>query len=94
MVLNIILFICNNFHFKIPPRYNWSIVESGVKERFVTVQAQWSASIVFLYIYNTSVDTEMCCPKGKCACQYFILLTLNIKKKIKNQLSNELAFLL
>ena len=26
----------------------------------------------------TSVDTEMCCPKGKCGCQYFILLT---KKK-------------
>ena len=26
-----------------------------------------------------SVDTEMCCPKGKCGCQYFILLTL--KKK-------------
>ena len=22
------------------------------------------------------VDTEMCCPKGKCRCQYFILLTL------------------
>ena len=29
---------------------------------------------------DTSVDTEMCCPKGKCGCQYFILLTL--KKKI------------
>ena len=27
----------------------------------------------------TSVDTEMCCPKGKCGCQYYILLTL--KKK-------------
>jgi hypothetical protein len=24
---------------------------------------------------TTSVDTEMCCPKGKCGCQYFILLT-------------------
>ena len=23
----------------------------------------------------TGVDTEMCCPKGKCGCQYFILLT-------------------
>ena len=21
----------------------------------------------------TSVDTEMCCPKGKCGCQYFIV---------------------
>ena len=30
-----------------------------------------------LFISNniTSVDTEMCCPKGKCGCQYFILLT-------------------
>ena len=25
--------------------------------------------------FTTSVDTEMCCPKGKCGCQYFILLT-------------------
>ena len=33
---------------------------------------------LFFYIY-TSVDTAMCCPKGKCGCQYFILLTL--KKK-------------
>jgi hypothetical protein len=29
---------------------------------------------------NTSVDTEMCCPKGKCGCQYFILLTIKKKK--------------
>jgi hypothetical protein len=28
---------------------------------------------------DTSVDTEMCCPKGKCGCQYFILLTLKMK---------------
>jgi hypothetical protein len=27
------------------------------------------------------VDTEMCCPKDKCGCQYFILLTL--KKEIR-----------
>jgi hypothetical protein len=30
---------------------------------------------IFLFIIYTSVDTEMCCPKGKCGCQYFILLT-------------------
>ena len=30
-------------------------------------------------IILTSVDTEMCCPKGKCGCQYYILLTLNKK---------------
>jgi hypothetical protein len=32
------------------------------------------------YLSNLkSVDTKMCCPKGRCGCQYFILLTL--KKK-------------
>ena len=31
---------------------------------------------LFVYCIYTSVDTEMCCPKGKCGCQYFILLTL------------------
>jgi hypothetical protein len=36
--------------------------------------------LIFLFIVITSVDTEMCCPKGKCGCQYFILLTLEEKK--------------
>jgi hypothetical protein len=31
-------------------------------------------------VQKASVDTEMCCPKGKCGCQYFILLTLSKKK--------------
>ena len=35
------------------------------------------------FIIKTSVDTEMCCPKGKCGCQYYILLTLE-KKTIMN----------
>jgi hypothetical protein len=35
-------------------------------------------NISFLIV--TSVDTEMCCPKGKCGCQYFILLTLKTTK--------------
>jgi hypothetical protein len=39
-----------------------------------------SQSNVFFFTNYTSVDTEMCCPKGKCGCQYFILLTL--KKEI------------
>jgi hypothetical protein len=26
------------------------------------------------FLQQTSVDTEMCCPKGKCGCQHFILL--------------------
>ena len=41
-------------------------------------------------IIITSVNTEMCCSKGKCGCQYFILLTLkkkfmdtSLKRKIK-----------
>jgi hypothetical protein len=34
----------------------------------------------FFFFKYTSVDTEMCCPKSKCGCQYFILLTLKKKK--------------
>ena len=39
--------------------------------------------VYFSHIYFhilTSVDAEMCCPKGKCGCQYFISLTLKKKK--------------
>ena len=32
---------------------------------------------VFFFLFGTSVDIEMCCPKGKCGCQYFMLLTFN-----------------
>ena len=32
--------------------------------------------LTLFFIIITGVDTEMCCPKGKCGCQYFILLTL------------------
>ena len=40
-----------------------------------------SEFFIYQFIINdTSVDTEMCCPKGKCGCQYFILLTLKKKK--------------
>ena len=31
--------------------------------------------LMFFFSNTTSVNTEMCCPKGKCGCQYFILLT-------------------
>ena len=40
------------------------------------------------FSYPTSVDTEMCCPKGECGCQYFILLTL--KKKIMDFFNKKL----
>ena len=33
------------------------------------------SDIVKLLNTYTCVDTEMCCPKGNCGCQYFILLT-------------------
>jgi hypothetical protein len=37
-------------------------------------------SVLLKFILNnTSVDTEMCCPKGKCGCQYLILNTENKK---------------
>ena len=35
----------------------------------------------WVVLYQTSVDTEMCCPKGKCGCQYFILFTLKKRRK-------------
>ena len=38
------------------------------------------APFLLIIIIITSVDTEKCCPKGKCGCQYFILLTLKKKK--------------
>ena len=47
--------------------------------------------IIFFFKY-TSVDTEMCCPKGKCGCQYFILLTL--KKKNRGHRPGVLDFLI
>ena len=31
---------------------------------------------IIRFLYYTSVDTEMCCPKGKCGCQYFIIYAL------------------
>ena len=45
--------------------------------------------LLLLFLFNkcclrTSVDTEMCCPKGKCGCQYFILFNLK-KKKIMDK---------
>ena len=36
--------------------------------------------VLYKCCLRASVDTEMCCPKGKCGCQYFILF--NLKKKI------------
>ena len=36
------------------------------------------------------MDTEMCCPKGKCGCQYFILLTL--KKQIHGHRGSGIFF--
>ena len=44
----------------------------------ISTNRQCYTITVYIIIY-TSVDTEMCCPKGKCGCQYFIWLTL--KKK-------------
>ena len=42
---------------------------------FVCLFVKCYILLVFVYM-NASVDTEMCFPKGKCGCQYFILLTL------------------
>ena len=46
---------------------------------FFVIQNKWICLLLF-FVIQTSMDTEMCCPKGKCGCQYFILLTLKKKK--------------
>jgi hypothetical protein len=53
-----------------------------VKRRPGSVRAtKGRVQFCLLFFFNeTSVDTEMCCPKGKCRCQYFISLTLKKKK--------------
>ena len=33
----------------------------------------WSFFLNYKCCLRASVDTEMCCPKGKCGCQYFIV---------------------
>ena len=66
-----------------PPQYNWNVVDSGIKHYNPNPPPPtWLYKLIPIPIYydNTSVDTEMCCPKSKCGCQYFILLTLNKKK--------------
>ena len=60
------------------------VVWNGWKYRNI-YQSKWFYCQRFLYMYLrllvafvflilTSVDTEMCCPKGKCGCQFFILI--------------------
>jgi hypothetical protein len=44
-----------------------------IKGTFNT-KTNFSLYLIF-FLHFTSVDTEMCCPKGKCGCQYIILLT-------------------
>ena len=61
-----------------PPELQSSLVPRGVSTKIAPMA---STNIAFyIYYLLTSVDREMCCSKGKCGCQYFILLTL--KKKI------------
>jgi len=38
------------------------------------IQSFVAVTMRILFLISTSVDTEMCCPKGKCGCQYFIWL--------------------
>jgi hypothetical protein len=39
----------------------------------------WILQLNKCYVSTVYISTEMCCPKGKCGCQYFILLTLEKK---------------
>ena len=55
------------------------ILTSTLWDSTVYYNKSYKRELSLLIICLTSVDTEMCCPKGKCGCQYFIFLTL--KKK-------------
>ena len=57
------------------------ITHSYIKNQWkIRIGTTWFSFILNKWCLRTSVDTEMCCPKGKCGCQYFILLTLKNKK--------------
>ena len=66
----------------------WRAAKNKLLKRktFITVKTLFIQIFVHLFIQvffitsQTSVDTEMCCPKGKCGCQYFILQCINFKK--------------
>jgi hypothetical protein len=67
---------------------------NAIKPTFTfTMIVTWccSNSTYFFFLLITSVDTEMCCPKGKCGCQYFLFLTL---KKKKSWTQGSLIFLI
>ena len=60
----------------------WSKMNESINVSFLSSQVfvAYNFLNILLFLYKcclrASVDTEMCCPKGKCGCQYFILLTL------------------
>jgi hypothetical protein len=58
--------ICLTFLFLTTYLYTFSLYENP--------------SFIIFSAETEYISTEMCCPKGKCGCQYFILLTLEEKK--------------
>ena len=63
--------ICNDLEIEDENHFLWQC-EKYRKEREILFKK--------VSLFYTSVDTEKCCPKGMCGCQYFISLTLKKNK--------------
>jgi hypothetical protein len=68
---NIFFYAVNTYYSTL--RYSWNTAKVGVKHQ--SINQSINHIIQFIFCNIASVDTEMCCSKGKCGCQYFILLT-------------------
>ena len=53
----------------------------------------WSFFLNYKCCLRASVDTEMCCPKGKCGCQYFIVSFAKVTRYRHFLLSNAIHLL-
>ena len=86
MHLHLILFVQIHSDLSIKDWNTNKSNQSWATNNIYTINVYWPSikkmplHLMFFFSNTTSVDTEMCCPIGKCGCQYFILLTL--KKKI------------
>ena len=50
--------------------------------RVLILRFLWICSIKYKCCLRASVDTEMCCPKGKCGCQYCIVSFAKVTRYI------------
>jgi hypothetical protein len=60
-----------------PDKFNILCYKSCLHWRYILKVRLYTEFLFYYFIYKcclrASVDTEMCCPKAKCGCQYFIV---------------------